>query len=213
VRSKKRHAQSFSSKFLPAVRMEDWWLARDSAGHTGWMLSRDLNVNVPESVAQYAESERMIGAYVLRTVTDPDSGKPNGEVPEYLTVLTSYQQGLPYDFDQIRVFTWDTHRHHYGTSFRKRDFAGFFPVKVVPGNGNNGGDPTFTIQVADGEDLSLDPNTGTAHAAHLKTLTFKLEGNLVHQVLPPGAKPTATASRTGGSHSTHRSRRSTRRHH
>ena len=115
VRPGKAHKEGFESRFAPSVPMEDWWLARDSTGQTGWMLARDFQVDVPDDVAQYAESERMVGAYVLRTVSDADSGKPNGLVPEYLTVLTPYKQGLPYDFDQVRVFTWDTRRHRYGT--------------------------------------------------------------------------------------------------
>ncbi len=195
VHHEKAHKKSFDSRFAPAVPMEDWWLARGSAGHTGWMLSRDFQVDVPEDVAQYAENERMVGAYVLRTVADPDSGKPNGQVPEYLTVLTPYKQGLPYDFDQVRVFTWDTRRHRYGTAFRERDIVGFFPVKVVPGDPNspNGPEPAFSFQVAEGDSVSLDPQTGRPRAAQLKTVAYRMEGNLVRQVLPPGAKPTPTA--------------------
>lgn len=207
-RHEKAHKESFDSRFAPEVPMEDWWLARDSAGHTGWMLSRDFQVDAPEDVAQYAESERMVGAYVLRTVADPDSGKPNGQVPEYLTVLTPYKQGLPYDFDQVRVFTWDTRRHRYGTAFREHDIVGFFPVKVVPGDPSspNGPEPAFSFQVAVGDSVSLDPQTGRPHAAQLKTVTYRMEGNLVRQVLPPGAKPAPTATRAVRSHATHRDR-------
>ncbi len=172
------------------------------------MVSRDFQVDVPEDVAQYAENERMVGAYVLRTVEDPDSGKPNGQVPEYLTVLTPYKEGLPYDFDQVRVFTWDTHRHRYGTAFREHDIVGFFPVKVVPGDNNNpnGPMPMFSFQVAEGENVSLDPETGMPHAAQLKTLTYRMEGNLVRQVLVPGATPASTATRAVRSRATHRDR-------
>jgi hypothetical protein len=197
--ARKGRKEGFESQFLPAVPMEDWWLVRDSAGHTGWMLSRDLSVDVPEDVAQYAESERMIGAYVLRTVDDPDSGKPNGQVPEYLTVLTPYKEGLPYDFDQVRVFTWDTRRHRYGTAFRLRDIAGFFPVKVMPGDANNpaGPEPTFKFQIAAGNNVSLDPQTGQPHAAQLETLTYRLEGNLVRKVVPGGTTQKSAAPENG----------------
>jgi hypothetical protein len=190
--SGKVHNQSFDSQIASSVPMEDWWLLRDGTGRTGWMLSRDLEVDVPQDVAQYAENEKMIGAYILRTVDDPDSGKHEGKVPEYLTVLTPYKQGLPYDFNQVRVFTWDTHRHRYGTAFRLRDVAGFFPVKVTPGNENspNGPAPVFSFQVAAGDTVSLDPQTGRAHTAQLETMTFRMEGNLVRRVPPPGTKAT-----------------------
>ena len=184
----KAQKESFESRFAPAVPMEDWWLARDNAGHTGWMLARDFQVDVPDDVAQYAESERMVGAYILRTVSDPDSGKPNGQVPEYLTMLTPYKQGLPFDFDQVRVFTWDTRRHRYGTAFREHDIVGFFPVKVTPGNATdpNGPQPIFSFQIAEGDNVSLDPQTGRPHAEQLKTVTYRMEGNLVRLVSPRG---------------------------
>ena len=209
ARRGKVQKEGFESRFAPAVPMEDWWLARDNAGHTGWMLARDFQVDVPEDVAQYAENERMVGAYILRTVPDPDSGKPNGQVPEYLTVLTPYKQGLPYDFDQVRVFTWDTHRHRYGTAFREHDILGFFPVKVVPVDANNpnGSEQTFSFQVAEGNNVSLDPETGRPRAAQLKTLTYRMEGNLVRRVLPGGVKPVVTGTGAVRSRATHTGRR------
>lgn len=198
--------QSFDSRFAPAVPMEDWWLARDNAGHTGWMLARDFQVDVPDDVAQYAESERMVGAYVLRTVSDPDSGKPNGMVPEYLTVLTPYKQGLQFDFDQVRVFTWDTRRHRYGTAFRQHDIVGFFPVKVTPGDAknSNGPEPKFSFQVADGNNVSLDPQTGMPRAAAVRTLIYRMEGNLVRPVLPAGEKPASLRNGAVRTRVTHR---------
>jgi len=209
----KAHKESFASRFAPAVPMEDWWLARDNAGHTGWMLARDFQVDVPDDVAQYAESERIVGAYVLRTVSDPDSGKPNGQVPEYLTVLTPYKQGLPFDFDQVRVFTWDTRRHRYGTAFREHDIVGFFPVKVTPGDPRdpNGPEPTFSFQIAEDDNVSLDPKTGRPHAAALKTVTYRMEGNLVRPVLTSGGKTLAIGNGAVRSRAAHPGRRHRRR--
>jgi hypothetical protein len=210
-RHEKVHKESFESRFVPSVPMEDWWLARDAAGQTGWMLARDFQVDVPEDVAQYAENERMVGAYVLRTVSDPDSGKPDGQVPEYLTVLTPYKQGLPYDFDQVRVFTWDTRRHRYGTAFRQHDIVGFFPVKVTLEDPKdpNGPQPTFSFQIAEGDNVSLDPETGMPRAAQLKTVRYRMEGNLVRPVLPQGVKPAAAngAVRSRAKHPGRRYRR------
>ncbi|HET9086781.1 MAG TPA: SH3 domain-containing protein [Acidobacteriaceae bacterium] len=210
--SLKGHKQNFESQFLPTVPMEDWWLVRDAAGQTGWILSRDLQVDVPEDVAQYAENERMVGAYVLRTVSDPDSGKMHGQVPEYLTVLTPYKQGMPFDFDQVRVFTWDVRRHRYGTAFRQRDVAGFFPVTVTPGGDSQPTatpGPVFSFERAVDNAVSLDPATGVPRASNLEKITYRLEGNLVRRVLPQGEKAAPTQTATGA-HPSHRTRR--RRH-
>lgn len=171
---------------LSQVPMYDWWLVRDRAGHTGWMLGRHLDVDVPDDVAQYAESQRMVGAYVLRTVNDPDSGKPNGQVPEYVTVLAPYRDGLPYDFDQVRVFTWDIKHHRYGTAFRQRNLAGYFPVTIRQQNFGSGPEPSFSIKVAATNNVSIDPATGEMHPAQTELLTYRMEGNLVRRVLPPG---------------------------
>jgi uncharacterized protein YgiM (DUF1202 family) len=202
------HKQSFEKQFLPAVPMEDWWLVRDSTGKTGWMVSRDLQVDVPQEVAQYAENEKMVGAYVLRTVSDPDSGKPGGQVPEYLTVLTPYKDGLPFDFDQVRVFTWDVRRHRYGTAFRLHDVAGFFPVTVIPGDPKapGGPSPEFSFQQAIDNAVSLDPVTGISHANQLETITYRLEGNLVRRVLPAGEKASPNEARARNVRSVRRRR-------
>ncbi len=153
----------------------------------------------------------MVGAYILRTVSDPDSGKPNGQVPEYLTMLTPYKQGLPFDFDQVRVFTWDTRRHRYGTAFRQHDIVGFFPVKVTPGNTNDPSapQPVFSFQIAEGDNVSLDPQTGRPHAEQLKTVTYRMEGNLVRLVLPGADKTNFSgngAVRSDARHSVRRHR-------
>jgi hypothetical protein len=186
---------SGSGKPAP-VRMDDWWLARDAKGRTGWMLASDLNIQVPQSVARYSESEQMLAAYVLRMIKDPDSGMPGGEVPEYLTVLRPYKGGLPYDFDQVRVFTWSTHRHHYETAYRLRNIQGFFPVKVTPASSSGADDssPEFSFQVAPDGNASLDPATGRPRATNPQWVTFQMQGNLIRQTSPaPIQKPRTAA--------------------
>ena len=90
----------------PPVVMEDWWLVRDTRGHAGWLLAGRMDVDVPDEVATYSEGQRMVGAYVLTKVTDPEATTPNHEVPEYVTVLTPPKAGLPFDFDHVPTFSF-----------------------------------------------------------------------------------------------------------
>ena len=87
--------------------LEDWWLVRDSQSRVGWVLSRMVDVDAPLDVAQYAEGQRIVAVFVLNEVPDTDKGVQK-KVAQYLCIVTEPHDGLPYDFDQLRVFTWNT---------------------------------------------------------------------------------------------------------
>jgi SH3-like domain-containing protein len=179
--------------------MEDWWLVRDSGGHTGWIYSRMIDVDSPDALARYAEGQRIVGAYVLTHVNDPDSGQlrdgqPDPDIPVYVTVLGPYKAGLPYDFDQVRVFSWNLKKHRYETAFRERNIAGYLPLTVTQmtdpyGKAANAATPlpAFSYKVlAGGQPLPTpDPVTGEYKPGALITKTYRLEGNITRRILPP----------------------------
>jgi hypothetical protein len=192
------------------VPMEDWWLVRDASGHTGWLLAGRMDVDVPDEIGGYAEGQRMVGAYPIARVMDSGAehtrkwgknasarGKEAGEgsatsasdaiapLPvehtEYVTVLSPPKGGLPYDFDQVRVFTWSLNHHRYETGYRLHGIQGYMPVKLSTETVNGQTFPVFSFVVANGPDISVDPATGVTRPANPRTLSFRLEGNLVRR--------------------------------
>jgi hypothetical protein len=200
-------AKTVGAEAAAPVAMEDWWLARDAKGRTGWLLSRYLDVDAPDSLTRYAEGQRFVGAYVLTTVNDPgadaDSGAPkDGNVPIYVTVMGPYTAGLPYDFDQVRVFTWNMKMHRYETAYREKNIEGYLPLTVRMATDPDGkfgvalvSAPTFSYRVlaADAGLVTPNPVTGMVTPGRTIEKTYRLEGNLVRRVAAPGSKDEAEA--------------------
>ena len=125
--------------------MEDWWLVRDGQGHVGWVLGRMLDLDLPLEVAQYAEGQRIVAYFTLNQVKDADK-----TVAQYLVLMTEPKDGLSFDYNQARVFTWNVRRHRYETAYRERKLNGVLPVTVGHENfGREGELPTFTLRVRD----------------------------------------------------------------
>lgn len=177
--------------------MEDWWLVRDSKGDTGWMLSRIMDVDAPDTLVRYAEGQRIVGAYVLATVNDPDAPQDDKNIPEYVAAMGPYTAGLPYDFDQIRVFTWNVKKHRYETAYRDKNIEGYLPVEVKMAADPYGKAaastepaPTYSYRVLsdDAPPVVPDPVTGAVVPGKTVLKTYRLEGNLVRRVIAPGAQ-------------------------
>lgn len=168
----------------PTIIMEDWWLIRDAQGRTGWLLGNRLDVEVPDEIGQYAEGQRIVGAYVIAKVTDPEASTPNHEVPEYVTALSPPKSGLPFDFDQIRVFTWSLKRHRYETAYRLRPIQGYLPVRLSSQPGPQGTEPVFSFKISSSPDVAIEPETGIARPVAPRTISYALRDTQVRRTGP-----------------------------
>lgn len=162
---------------------EDFWLARDPQGQVGWVRGGALDEDVPTDIAVLIPNEKVVAAYVIRRVNDPETG--TGLVPEYVAALTPWKAGLPYDFDQIRVFTWNVRRHRYETAYLEHDLEGYLPVKVGQETFGKETDPVFSFEVATGDSARIDAKTGRAEAGTAATESFRMEGVIVRRVGGP----------------------------
>jgi SH3-like domain-containing protein len=152
----------------PQVPLEDWLLVRDQERRTGWVLARMVDLDVPLEIAQYSEGQRIVAYFVLNEVLDEDR-----KVPQFITLLTENKDGLPWDFNQARIFTWNVKRHRYETAYRERNLVGVFPVTVGTADfGKEGVLPTFTLRVKDDEGKTFEKK-------------YRLIGPIVRRVLSP----------------------------
>ena len=158
--------------------LEDWWLVRDSQGRVGWVLARMVDVDAPLDIAQYAEGQRIVAFFMLNEVPDTDKGVQK-QVGQYLCVVTEPHDGQPYDFNQLRVFTWNTRKHRYETAYREHGLSGVLPVTVTHEDFDKEGNlPVFIVRVKD-------------DAGNVSERKYKLNTPIVRRVLAPGEQKAA----------------------
>jgi len=153
-------------------------------------LARMVDVDIPLEIAQYAEGQRIVSSFVLSEVQDGEK-----KVPQYLVMMTDNKDGLPWDFDQIRIFTWNTRRHRYETAYRERNLVGVFPVSTGTADyGKEGVEPTFTIRVKNDQ-------------GQVSERKYRMIGPIVRRVMTPEEQQKEAAERAARRAAGHGNRR------
>jgi hypothetical protein len=165
-------AGKLTTKEASGPVLEDWWLVRDDQRRVGWVLARMVDVDVPIEIAQYAEGQRFVAFFALNEVQDGDK-----KAPEYLCLLTDPHDGSPFDYDQVRVFTWNVRKHRYETAYREHGLTGVLPVTLTKEQFDKEGTlPVFVLRVKD-------------DAGNVSDRKYKLNTPIVRRVLAPGEVP------------------------
>jgi hypothetical protein len=134
-----------------------------------------LDVDVPIEIAQYSEGQRLVASFVLDHVRDDDK-----QVAQYLVLFTENKDGMTFDYNQVRVFTWNVRKHRYETAYRERNLNGILPVTVSHENFDKEGDlPVFVVRVKD-------------EAGNVTERKYKLNTPIVRRVLAPGEQKEAS---------------------
>jgi SH3-like domain-containing protein len=159
--------------------LEDWWLVRDAENRVGWVLARMVDIDVPLDIAQYAEGQRFVAFFVLNQVLDTGKDGTGKNVSQYLCAITEPHDGLPYDYDQIRVFTWNVRKHRYETAYHEHGLNGVLPVTVTTENFDKEGSlPVFILRVKN-------------DSGNVSERKYKMNTPVVRRVLAPGEQKEA----------------------
>jgi SH3-like domain-containing protein len=194
----KSAGKNSGGKAAAGPALEDWWLVRDAQNRVGWVLARMVDPDVPLDIAQYAEGQRFVAFFVLNQVQDSAKEGADKKVSQYLCAITEPHDGLPHDYDQVRVFTWNVRKHRYETAYREHGLNGVLPVTVTTENFDKEGTlPVFILRVKD-------------DAGNASQRKYKLNTPIVRRVLVPGEEK--TAAKAASSKTANRPARKKRRH-
>jgi hypothetical protein len=174
-----KSGRASGGKSRPGTTLEDWWLVRDAENRVGWVLARMVDLDVPLDIAQYAEGQRFVAFFVLNQVQDPGKEGSDKKVSQYLCAITEPHDGLPYDYDQVRVFTWNIKKHRYETAYREHGLSGVLPVTVTSENFDKEGTlPVFILRVKD-------------DSGNVSERKYRMNTPIVRRVLAPGEQKEA----------------------
>lgn len=135
-----REAVAAATPSSTETPQRDAWYQIRANTRAGWVLGRLVTLDVPEELAEYAQSVNLVAWLVLSTVEDGGQ-----QVPQYLAADRRGTQ--EFDFNHIRVFTWWTKRHRYVTAYVESNLNGYLPIRVW----RVGNVPYFRLRLVDRE--------------------------------------------------------------
>ena len=150
-----------------------------------------------EAKAAYARKHPKEAAEAEAAIPAAPAPVPH-QVGQYVTVTTEFKDGLPYDWDQVRVFIWNAKKHRYETAYRLREQQGFLPITVGKETIDKmGTEPTFAIRSTPDGAVTQDDN-GSFHPKTVNVTQYRLEGGIVRRDTPLPPRPGETEDDVNG---------------
>lgn len=103
---------------------DDWSLVRITAEKAGWVLSRNLQLGLPDNLLKQANGHRIMAALPLGDVED------EGQKKTHWLWATINDRLRPYQFDSVRLFAYSLKRHRMETVLWEKEIRGFYPLRT-----------------------------------------------------------------------------------
>jgi SH3-like domain-containing protein len=109
----------------PNAVKDDWSLVRLAEGRSGWVLSRMMTMNLPESVAVFSQGHRITSFHQLGVVRD----RRGRSVNSYLWTTSSVPPD-GFNYDRFRVTMFNTRTRRFETGHIESNIRGHYPITV-----------------------------------------------------------------------------------
>lgn len=156
----------------PEGKKEDWWFVRahssDQGVLAGWLLSRFVELDVPQPLSDYGSSAAM--RIIAWSELNHVQGATGQQMPQYLLVGAQGAEGQACDFTTMRVYTWGKQKERYETAFVQSGLCGKLPIQLAAAS-NQRGDVRFSFQ--DIGQVPAEERTYEMHQTIVRRVNYK----------------------------------------
>ncbi|MCC6745434.1 MAG: SH3-like domain-containing protein [Acidobacteria bacterium] len=121
----------------PEEQVDVWYRVRLDDGSIvrgGWLLSRSVNIEVPDEILHLeGDGRRFVAWQSIGTVVDPKLAAQNPETAtrhHYVTYMRRGSTPEDVDFEWVYAVFWDVDSHVYYSPFRDTELRGVFPLAM-----------------------------------------------------------------------------------
>ena len=121
----------------PEEQKDVWYRVRLDEGSIvrgGWLLSRSVNLEVPDEILHLeGDGRRFVAWQAIGSVVDPKLAAQNPETAtrhHYVTYMRRGSTPAEADFEWVYAVFWDVESHVYYSPFRDTELRGVYPLAM-----------------------------------------------------------------------------------